>query len=89
MCVESSFNRIPKTSIAQEDSANRPDLRHINNRQASMSLTSLLVIFLFLIESGFVASTEFFGKIISFLSIFGAAEGLAGVEVGGKTLVGV
>jgi hypothetical protein len=40
---------------------------------------------------GFVASTEFFGNVISFFSIFGTIDGLlAGVEVGACIdLVGV
>lgn len=54
-----------------------------------MSFTSLLVILRFFVATGFVASTEFFGKLISFFSDFGTLEGLAGVELGGGILVGV
>lgn len=39
--------------------------------------------------TGFVASTEFLGKLISFFSNLGALDGLAGVELGGGILVGV
>jgi len=77
--VESSFNSILKTSIAQEDSANKPDFRHINNRHTSISVTSLLVNFLLFVATGFVASTEFFGNVISSFFTLGTTEGLAGV----------
>lgn len=76
--------------MAQDDSASSPDFKHINNRQTSMSLTSLLVIFLFFVGTTLVASTEFLGKVTSFFSSLGTFdEGLAGVELGGGTLVGV
>lgn len=80
--VESSFSRMLNTSMAQDDSAKSPDLRHISRRHASMSATSLLVNFLLLVTMGFVASTEFLGKVISFFSIFGTTFGLAGVTGG-------
>lgn len=71
------------TSIAHEDSANRPDFKHISNRQTSISLTSLLVNFLRFDTAGFVASTEFLGNVISFFSIFGTIDGLlTGVVLG-------
>lgn len=46
-------------------------------------MTSLLVNLRLFVAAGLVASTEFFGNVISFFSIFGITEGLAGVEVGG------
>lgn len=69
MNVESSLSNMLKTSIAHEDSANKPDLRHINNLQTSISVTSLLVNLRFLLVIGFVASTQFFGKVISFFGV--------------------
>ena len=59
-------------------------------RQASISVTSLLVNLRRLVAAGLVASTEFFGNVISFFSAFGTVDGLAGVELGGGiALVGV
>lgn len=100
MRVASSFSKILKTSIAQEDSANNPDFKHINNLQTSTSETSLLVNLRFLIATGLVFSTEFFGKVMTsdlgFSITLSACEGLAelgfiieGTADGGTTRVGV
>lgn len=73
--------------MAQDDSASKPDLRHMSKRHTSMSVTSLLVNLRRFVAAGLVASTEFFGNVISFFSIFGTTEGLAGVELGGGATI--
>lgn len=73
--------------MAQDDSANRPDLRHMRSRHTSISVTSLLVILRRFVAAGLVASTEFFGNVISFFSGLITVDGLAGVEIGGGTII--
>lgn len=73
--------------MAHDDSARRPDFRHMRSRQTSISVTSLLVNLRRLVVAGFVASTEFLGNVISFFSGLGTVDGLAGVELGGGTII--